>query len=160
MKRLSALCTAALIWGSSAWSATPPNLSLTSQEVQSLIRIYQLSEWMGYPVDLPTGLCVELNYPGPWPSAGFQGMSARAENMLQQTWEACNTPANGKRLIQQMREIIQSQLLRLAQPHTDMSRCRKVAGQKATVENCLVSVLGRSVSQAERKLLDSKGSAN
>ena len=160
MKRLSALCTAALFWSSSAWSAPPPALPLTSQELQSLIHIDQLSEWMGYPADLATGLCVELNYPGPWPAAGLQGMSAHAENMLQQTWEACNTPAADKRLIQQMRQIIQSQILRLAQPHDEMSRCRKVAGQAATLEKCLVSALGRPVSPAERKFLNSKDSAN
>ena len=163
MKRLYALCTAVLFWSSSACSAPPPlppTLTLTSEEVQSLIRIDQLSEWMGYPADLATGLCAELNYPGSWPSAGLQGMSPRAENMLQQTWEACNTPAADKRLIQQMREIIQSQLLRLAQPHDDMSRCRKVEGPAATLEKCLVSALGRPVSPAERKLLNSKDSAN
>ena len=125
-----------------------------------MIRIDQLSEWMGYPADLATGLCVELNYPGSWPEAGLQRMSQRAENMIQQTWEACNTPADDKRLVQQMREIIQSQLLRLAQPHDDINRCRKVEGPTATVEKCLIFALGRPVRPAERKLLNSKGSAN
>ena len=161
MRRLSALCTAALIWGSSACSAPPPPpLPLTSEEVQSLIRIDQLSEWVGYPADLSTGLCVELNYPGSWPAAGLQGISQRTENMLQQTLEACNTPANDKRLVAQIREIIQSQVLRLAQPHNDMSQCRKVAAQVVSVEKCLVFALGRPVSPAERKLLNLKASAN
>ena len=166
MRRLSALCMAALIWGSSACSASPPQpppsppLPLTSEEVQSLIRIDQLSEWVGYPADLSTGLCVELNYPGSWPAAGLQGISQRTENMLQQTLEACNTPANDTRLVAQIREIIQSQVLRLAQPHNDMSQCRKVAAQVVSVEKCLVFALGRPVSPAERKLLNLKASAN
>lgn len=161
MKRLYALCTAALFWSSPVWSAPPPSLPLTSEEVQSLIRIDQFSEWMGYPADLATGLCVELNYPGSWPAAGLQSMSERAENMLQQTWEACNTPADDKRLVKEMRKIIQKeQVLRLAKPHDDMSRCRKGEGQAVTLEKCLGSALGRPVSPVERTLLPSKGSAN
>ena len=164
MRRLSALCMAALIWGSSACSAPPPlppPLPLTSEEVQSLIRIDQLSEWVGYPADLSTGLCVELNYPGSWPAAGLQGMSQHAENMLRQIWEACKTPAIGNRFVQQVIKIMQinndrQQASRLRQPHDDMNQCRKVSGPAATAENCLVFAVGRPVSSAERKLLNSK----
>ena len=168
MKRLSALCTAVLIWGSSACSAPPlpppPPLPLTSEEVQSLIRIDRLSEWVGYPVGLATGLCVELKYPGSWPAAGLEAMSQRAENMLQQTLEACKTPAIGNRFVQGIRETVQinysQQILRLRQPHGDMSQCRKVSGPAATAENCLVFAVGRPVSSAERKLLNSKEPPN
>ena len=160
MKYLYALCTAALFGSSPAWSTPPPPMPLTDEEVQSLIRIDQLSEWMGYPVDLATGLCVELNYPGSWPAAGLQGMSQRAENMLQQTLEACNTPAIDNRLVQSIRITAQAnysqQILRLRQPLGDMSQCRKVSGLQATAENCLVFAVGRPVSSTERKLLSSK----
>ena len=170
MKRLSALCTAALIWGSSACSTPPPlppppPLPLTSEEVQSLIRIDQLSEWVGYPADLSTGLCVELNYPGSWPAAGLQGMSQHAENMLRQIWEACKTPAIGNRFVPHFAKIMrinmnQQQASRLRQPHDDMSQCRKDSGPAATAENCLVFAVGRPVNSAERKLSNSKEPKN
>jgi hypothetical protein len=126
---------------------------LTREEGQSLVCIQQLSEWIGSPVALTTGLCVQRNYAGAWPASGLNNMSTRAESLLQQAWETCKTTGEGLRLVKQVRELLQGQILRLTQPHAALSRCQAKTVPEIDTQRCLVSAFGRSLFEEEQRAL-------
>jgi hypothetical protein len=156
MKRLWALWAIALLHCSLVSAKEVPSDALTKEEVQSLVRVRQLSKWIGSPVALSTGLCVQQNYAGAWPQAGLNNISLRAENMLQQAWETCNTTGEGLRLVKQVRELLQNQILRLTQPYRALSQCQKEVVPAAEIQSCLVSAFGRPLNEEElRRLVNS-----
>ena len=153
MKRLCVLWMIALLPCNFAWSAQVPPEALTKADVQSLVRISQLSEWIGLPVALSTGLCVQANYAGAWPQSGLNGIPQRSENLLQQAWETCNTTEEGLRLVKQMREILQSQIRRLAQPYAALSKCQRDAAPGIDIQKCFAAAFGRPLNKEEQRML-------
>jgi len=153
VKRLWAIWAVTLFGCGLASAEGIPADGLTREEGQSLIRIRQLSDWMGSSVSLATGLCVQRNYAGAWPASGLNSIPMRAENMLLQAWETCNTSGEDLRLVKQVRELLQGQILRLAQPHASLNRCQKETTPAADNQSCFASAFGRHLNEEEQRTL-------
>ena len=153
MRCLWALWTVASLSCSFVSAEEIPLDGLSEEDGQSLVRITQLAEWMGSPVSLATGLCVQRNYAGAWPASGLNDISTRAESMLHQTWETCNTTGEGLRLVKQMRELLQGQIIRLTQPYAALSRCQSNTVPSVDRQRCLVGAFGRPLNEEEQRML-------
>jgi hypothetical protein len=155
MRRLARGCLWTYLLAQLAGTAVFANtLVLASDDVRALARVEQLSRWSGEPVDLAAGLCVDLNYAGPWPDSGLSALSPNAESLLVQTWEACRTPMADKRLVAQVRAALQERIAKLGAPHAALARCRAISTGVEELERCMSAAFGRPLDPADRRRLE------
>jgi hypothetical protein len=140
--------------------------AVSQDDLQALLRTGQLAQWLGEPVFLAQGLCIQERYALRWPTAQSGPETEQAEDALRMARERCaesTTPsAPGgtvptTRLVSEAKAEFRRRLQRLYGPQLAIRACRQQSEEAASLDECLRLALGRPLSAQEQRWLLAAG---
>lgn len=145
-----------------AW-ASPTNVgdAFTDRELTALVRSAQLGSWLGVPVSLPQGLCIQSRLHGHWPASDDGPTTERQSEALRSAADACfstsdpaGQPRQGDRgLVTDGRAQFLVLAARLQVARQALDLCRQQPGDEAGRVACAQRVVGRSLRPEEQRWL-------
>lgn len=129
-----------------------------AQDVESVLRTGQLRQWLGQPVTLAEGLCIQLRYPMRWPDARKGPGSDREEDALRLSREYCSAALGDgntgpSRLVVEAKTEFRARLQRMYGVQFTIQACQKHNADAGRVAACVHLAVGRTLSEQERRWL-------
>ncbi len=161
-----ASAVALLAWPLLAVQASPPQ-PLPDSDVAALVRNAQLADWLGEPVTLDQGLCVQAQLRGRWPTADSGPVTERQWEALRSAADACHLgagtsgqPREGDRgVVTDGRAQFLVLVARLQASRQALESCRQQPAEDSERLSCASRVVGRALNpQEERWLLATRAS--
>jgi len=151
----------------------PAPASVVDSDVRTLLRIAQMSDWVGEPVSLAQGICVQPDLSQEWPSGHIP--TDRQLQRLQTELERCvhqvGTPQPGamasplayrpgdRGLLTGARTDFDTRLRRLVMLRLGLQTCWKFPADSTDQVQCLQRWAGRRLSAEEQRRLLALGTA-
>jgi len=161
----SASAAALLVWPLLTVQASPAQ-PLPDSEVAALVRTAQLADWLGEPVTLDQGLCVQARLRGRWPTADGGPATEHQWEALRSAVDACHLsagtngqPRDGDRgVVTDGRAQFLVLVARLQASRQALDSCRQLPGEDVERLACASRVVGRTLNpQEQRWLLAARG---
>ncbi len=139
-------------------SPTPP---LPDSDVTALVRTAQLADWLGEPVPLDRGLCMQAQLRGRWPAADSGPATERQREALRSAADACHLsdgpggqPRDGDRgVVTDGRAQFLVLVARLQASRQALDSCRQQPGEDSERLSCASRVVGRALNPQEQRWL-------
>lgn len=140
-----------------AADATQTTASQSFEDVEVLLRVGQLQEWLGAPLTLAEGLCIQQSYGMRWPAAPTGPAGAREEDMLRLAREHCasalGSGGEAQRLVTEAKLNFRERLQRLYGLRLTIQACLNQHADAPAAEVCVVQAAARPLSAQEQRWL-------